>query len=85
MMLVRKETDSLAFLYMHPNYKGQGYGSILWSFVKEKAVELGIVKFTIDSVPHAKGFYLKMGAKQIGEIPSTVFKDRMLPVLQYEF
>ncbi|WP_429826092.1 hypothetical protein [Brevibacillus laterosporus] len=23
---------------MHPNYKGQGYGSILWSFVKEKAV-----------------------------------------------
>ncbi|WP_438769425.1 GNAT family N-acetyltransferase [Brevibacillus sp. JB24b] len=39
MMLVRKETDSLAFLCMHPNYKGQGYGSILWSFVKEKAVE----------------------------------------------
>ncbi|MFB0828508.1 GNAT family N-acetyltransferase [Brevibacillus laterosporus] len=81
---VRKELDSLDFLYMHRDYKGQGYGSILWSFVKEKAIELGIDKFTIDSDPHAKGFYLKMGARQIGEIPSTVWKDRVLPLLQFE-
>nr|WP_231929093.1 hypothetical protein [Brevibacillus sp. SKDU10] len=35
---VRKELDSLDFLYMHRDYKGQGYDSILWSFVNEKAI-----------------------------------------------
>ncbi|SCB67628.1 GCN5-related N-acetyltransferase [Bacillus mycoides] len=39
--------------------------------------------FTIDSDPNAKGFYVKMGAKLIGETPSTVFKNRLLPLLQY--
>jgi len=31
-----------------------------------------------------KGFYLKMGAKLIGETPSTVFEDRLLPLLQHD-
>ncbi|PEM41917.1 GNAT family N-acetyltransferase [Bacillus pseudomycoides] len=80
----RKEEDVLDFLYLHPNYKGKGYGNILWQSVVEKAVELGIKSFTIDSDPNAKGYYMKMGAKLIGETPSTVFKDRALPLLQYD-
>ena len=80
----RKEEDSLDFLYLHPNYKGKGYGRILRESVVQKAVELNIKSFTIDSDPNAKGYYLKMGAKQIGEIPSTVFKNRMLPLLRYD-
>ncbi|MEI4832180.1 GNAT family N-acetyltransferase [Bacillus sp. FJAT-53711] len=80
----RKEGDSLDFLYLHPNYKGKGYGRILWESVVQKAVELNIKSFTIDSDPNAKGYYVKMGAKQIGEIPSTVFKNRMLPLLRYD-
>ncbi|MGG2066070.1 GNAT family N-acetyltransferase [Bacillus sp. S14(2024)] len=80
----RKEIDSLDFLYLHPNYKGKGYGRILWESVVQKALELEIKSFTIDSDPNAKGYYVKMGAKQIGEIPSTVFKNRMLPLLRYD-
>lgn len=80
----RKEETALDFLYLHPNYKGKGYGNILWKSVVEKAAELGIKRFTIDSDPNAKGYYMKMGAKLIGETPSTVFKDRALPLLQYD-
>ncbi|PGB01576.1 GNAT family N-acetyltransferase [Bacillus toyonensis] len=76
--------NALDFLYIHPRYKGKGYGKILWKFVIEKANELGIKSFTIDSDPNAKGYYLKMGAKLIGETPSTVFKNRLLPLLQYD-
>ncbi|MGQ7056072.1 hypothetical protein ACUN3C_22715, partial [Bacillus cereus group sp. BceL245] len=50
----------------------------------EKANELGLKSFTIDSDPNAKGYYLKMGAQLIGETPSTVFKGRVLPLLKYD-
>ncbi|MEY8346902.1 GNAT family N-acetyltransferase [Bacillus cereus] len=80
----RKEVDALDFLYLHPDYKGKGYGKFLWQCVVEKAVELGMKCFMIDSDPNAKGYYIKMGAKLIGETPSTVFKDRVLPLLQYD-
>ncbi|MDC2866886.1 MULTISPECIES: GNAT family N-acetyltransferase [unclassified Bacillus (in: firmicutes)] len=81
---LRKEVDSLDFLYLHPTYKGKGYGRILWESVVQKAVELNIKSFTIDSDPNAKGYYVKMGAKLIGETPSTVFKNRVLPLLRYD-
>ncbi|MDM5188118.1 GNAT family N-acetyltransferase [Bacillus sp. DX4.1] len=80
----RKEVDSLDFLYLYPVYKGKGYGKIIWECVVQQAIKIGITSFTIDSDPNAKGFYLKMGAKQIGETPSTVFKDRALPLLRYD-
>ncbi|MED0991222.1 GNAT family N-acetyltransferase [Bacillus nitratireducens] len=79
-----RNDNALDFLYMHPSYKGKGYGKILWEFVIEQAEGLGIKSFTIDSDPNAKGFYLKMGAKLIGETPSTVCKDRLLPLLKYD-
>lgn len=79
-----RNENALDFLYIHPRYKGKGYGKILWEYVIQHANELGIKSFTIDSDPNAKGFYLKMGAKLIGETPSTVFVDRLLPLLKYD-
>ncbi|MES5894719.1 GNAT family N-acetyltransferase [Bacillus cereus group sp. RP43] len=76
--------NALDFLYIYPGYKGKGYGKILWRFVVEQVNELGLKSFTFDSDPNAKGFYVKMGAKLIGETPSTVFKNRLLPLLQYD-
>ncbi|MCH4566768.1 GNAT family N-acetyltransferase [Bacillus sp. ES1-5] len=79
-----RDDNALDFLYIHPRYKGKGYGKILWEYVIEQANELGIKSFTVDSDPNAKGYYLKMGAKLIGETPSTVCKDRLLPLLKYD-
>ncbi|MFK4292347.1 GNAT family N-acetyltransferase [Bacillus sp. RC250] len=79
-----RDDNALDFLYIHPRFKGKGYGKILWENVIEKAKEQGLKSFTIDSDPNVKGYYLKMGAKLIGETSSTVFKNRLLPLLQYE-
>lgn len=79
-----RDDNALDFLYIHPRYKGKGYGKILWEYVIEQANELGIKSFTVDSDPNAKGYYLKMGAKLIGETRSTVCKDRLLPLLKYD-
>ncbi|MFD1019879.1 GNAT family N-acetyltransferase [Thalassobacillus hwangdonensis] len=72
----------LDLLYIDPVHIGKGYGRELWNSLISIAKSLGIQSFTIDSDPHAKEFYEKMGAVQIGETPSTVFKDRNLPLMQ---
>ncbi|WLD94705.1 GNAT family N-acetyltransferase [Alkalihalobacillus sp. AL-G] len=78
------ERSWLDFLYLHPVYIGRGYGKIIWNNVVEKAKQLKIETFTIDSDPNAKPFYEKMGAVLIGETPSTAIEGRMLPLLKFE-
>lgn len=77
------EQDSLDFLYINPKFIGMGLGKIMWNNMIQKAGDLGIINFTIDSDPNAKGFYEKMGAKQIGETASTVFEGRCLPLMKF--
>lgn len=46
------------------------------------AAELRLPRIRIHSDPHAEAFYVKMGAVRIGEIESTVFPDRKLPLME---
>ncbi|MEY9972139.1 N-acetylglutamate synthase-like GNAT family acetyltransferase [Lysinibacillus sp. RC46] len=69
-------------LFIDPDYIGKGLGRMIWDHLLNKAKELGISEFTLDSEPNAEGFYLKMGAKNIGSTPSTVFPDRQLPLMK---
>lgn len=69
-------------LFIDPDYIGKGLGKIIWKHLLNKAKELGISEFTLDSEPNAEGFYLKMGAINIGFTPSTVFPDRQLPLMK---
>ncbi|GGE50769.1 N-acetyltransferase [Pullulanibacillus camelliae] len=78
----RDDTASLDFLFIHPEYIGQGLGEMIWHHAMHKARELGIRRFTIDSDPYAKGFYEKMGAKHIGNVPSSVVENRLLPLME---
>lgn len=79
---VNGDKSELDDLFIVPEFIGKGYGRLLWNSILEKAKELGISEFTIDSDPYAEGFYKKMGAIRIGEIASTVFKDRKLPLMK---
>lgn len=76
------EMGELEALFIEPKYIGKGLGRLLWNSILEKAGEMGIKEFTIDSDPYAEGFYRKMGAARIGEVDSTVFKDRKLPLMK---
>jgi N-acetylglutamate synthase-like GNAT family acetyltransferase len=75
------EHRKLEALFIDPDYIGKGLGKTLWSDLLNKAKQLNLEEFTIDSDPNAEAFYLKMGAKKVGEIPSTVFPGRSLPLL----
>jgi hypothetical protein len=36
----------------------------------------------IQSEPNAEGFYVKMGARRIGSVESSVMKGRLLPLME---
>lgn len=82
---VKAKTNRLDFLYLAPDYVGIGYGKVIWDHIVQQARKLEITRITIDSDPNAKGFYEKMGAVQIGEVSSTVFESRLLPLMEYTF
>lgn len=83
---LEQENDSclLKDLFIEPKEIGKGYGKALWRYMIEVAKDLGIRTVQIHSDPHAENFYIMMGAKRIGEIESTVFEGRKLPLLEAE-
>ncbi|MDU5144025.1 MAG: GNAT family N-acetyltransferase [Paenibacillus dendritiformis] len=72
----------LTDLFIEPDAIGKGYGRALLQYIIEKAKDLGIHAVTLHSDPHAENFYLRMGARRIGDIESTVFPGRKLPLLE---
>ncbi|RXK17516.1 GNAT family N-acetyltransferase [Macrococcus sp. DPC7161] len=76
-------TNKLDALFIHPDYIGKGIGNTLWNDLIKQLKEEKIDKFRLDSEPYATKFYLKMGASIIGEIESTVFENRKLPLMEY--
>jgi len=78
------QEKKLDALFVDPTYIGQGLGQRLWIDLISRVKALHILEFTLDSDPYAEAFYAKMGAKRIGEIPSTVFPDRSLPLMRVQ-
>ncbi|GAA0354683.1 hypothetical protein GCM10009092_18710 [Bowmanella denitrificans] len=69
-------------LFVEPQAIGQGVGRALMDWVKQHMAEHNITSLIIQSDPHAEMFYLAMGAKRIGELPSASIAGRMLPLLE---
>lgn len=78
------EGPYLKDLFVLPEMIGQGVGKLLWQHAAGHAGSLGWTFFLLDSEPHAEGFYRSMGAVKIGEVPSTVFPGRVLPLMRFE-
>ena len=69
-------------LFVAPEAIGRGYGRRLWAHAVALAATRGAQLLTIQSDPHAAGFYRAMGARLVAETPSTVFPGRLLPTFQ---
>lgn len=82
-MLLSEEETALEYLYVAPEFIGNGYGKILWNHMINICLEKGIKEFHLVTSPQAKDFYIKLGARYIGEVESLVIKNRMIPKLQY--
>jgi GNAT superfamily N-acetyltransferase len=79
------EKAELEHLWVRPDHIGQGAGRRLFEHAVSRAASMKAVVIEIASDPNAEGFYLKMGARRIGEIVSTIEGSRRaLPRLVFD-
>jgi GNAT superfamily N-acetyltransferase len=70
-------------LWVKPDYIGHGIGRELWMHALAQAAAQAARQVEVVSDPNALGFYLKMGAYQVGTIPSSIL-GRELPILRID-
>jgi GNAT superfamily N-acetyltransferase len=80
-----QESDAHAFLehvWVDPRAHGQGVGRALVEHARDAAH--GIIAIVAD--PHAERFYLRLGARRVGEIaaPMPGAPERTLPLLELD-
>ena len=73
----------LEHLWLHPDEIGRGTGRLLMDHAKAALRAAGARRVTIAADPHAEAFYVRMGARRIGEVPSKP-EGRSLPLLEME-
>lgn len=71
-------------LFVDPEFIGIGVGRKLWDHMLELARHLKIETVKIASEPNAEAFYLKMGARRVGEIKSGSIANRTLPLMEVD-
>ena len=81
-------TDTLAeieHMWIRPEHMGSGAGRALFEHARARAVERGANALELSADPYAEGFYARMGAKRIGEVPANMDgQTRALPRMRIE-
>ncbi len=73
---------SVEHFWVAPAAMGRGVGRALFRHLLGRAGALGAQRVEIEADPNAEGFYLKMGARRLGErVYRLDGKPRVLPVL----
>lgn len=73
-------TRVLEHFWVAPAHMGAGIGRRLFAHATERLRAEGATALRIESDPNAEAFYLRMGARRMGEVPSTP-AGRTLPLL----
>jgi len=63
---------------------GTGAGRKLFEAIVALITAEGAQKLVILADPHAEEFYLRVGAKRVGDAPSDSIPGRRLPLLEFE-
>ena len=75
----------LEHLWVSPAWIGSGAGRMLFEHAVDKATSLGASTVKIESDPNAEGFYLRMGARRVGEnVYEIEGQSRVLPLMSVE-
>jgi GNAT superfamily N-acetyltransferase len=75
----------LEHLWVLPGWIGSGVGRLLFEHAVREAARQGATAVAIEADPNAEGFYLRMGARRVGEIVyEIVGRKRKLPLLSVE-
>ncbi len=70
----------LEHMWVDPQHMGKGIGARLFEHALDTVRALGGGRLAIAADPNAEGFYQRMGARRVGEVPSTP-EPRTLPLL----
>jgi GNAT superfamily N-acetyltransferase len=73
----------LLYLFVEPEIVNRGYGKLLWKHAVEVAAKLGFQKISVESDPYAEAFYQAMGARRIGDVPSSARAGRRLSLMEF--
>ena len=71
----------LEHIFVLPEHIGKGIGTLLVSHAKEEAGKLNCAVLRIFADSYAKGFYEKIGARFIRDVPSSI-KGRSIPYFE---
>ena len=71
----------LEHFWIAPARMGKGVGRALFEDAVERCRAIGAQRLWITADPNAEGFYQRMGARRVGEVPSTP-AGRTLPRLE---
>jgi GNAT superfamily N-acetyltransferase len=82
-LLHQGNSFELDHMWVTPQHIGTGVGKLLFDHAVHTARLLGGSVLIVVSDPHAEGFYLRMGARRVGEAPSKP-EGRTLPLLAVE-
>jgi GNAT superfamily N-acetyltransferase len=75
----------LEHLWVSPEWIGSGIGRLLFEHAIRRAASLGAEVVEIEADPNAEGFYLRMGARRIGEnVYEIEGQKRVLPLMTVE-
>ena len=74
---------TLADLFVAPDHIGTGVGRALWRHAVLEAGRLGFERITLEADPGAERFYLAMGARRVGSVPSGSIPGRFIPFLEF--
>jgi|HubBroStandDraft_1064217.scaffolds.fasta_scaffold00373_4 GNAT superfamily N-acetyltransferase len=82
--LALADAISLDLLFVEPGEIGTGLGAALFRHAAKLARARRAAHLEIESDPFATGFYDRMGARRIGDVPSGVVPGRMLPLYRLD-
>jgi GNAT superfamily N-acetyltransferase len=68
-------------LFILPNYQRKGCGRLLWNAVLKECKRRELTDLAWEADYQVLPFYLKMGAKLIGEKKSDYFPELMIPII----
>lgn len=79
------DRSELDHLWVSPAWIGSGIGRLLFEHAMHEAASQGASTVEIEADPNAEGFYLKMGARRVGEnVYEIEGRRRILPRMAIE-
>jgi N-acetylglutamate synthase-like GNAT family acetyltransferase len=84
-LVITEGLAEIEHMWILPASMGTGVGRRLFEHAKKRAEQLGSKALELSADPNAEGFYERMGAMRIGEIPADMNGHaRVLPRMRIE-